>query len=72
MTIYIIIVVVSLNFICKSNFRPHIDRPFLGRPTIPHHSPVYPVNAGTFMIAAQQEKVFRVLDFIRQQQANCF
>lgn len=30
---------------------------------------IYPVYAGALVIAAQQEKVFRVLDLVRQQQA---
>lgn len=32
---------------------------------------VYPVNAGTLMIASEQKEVFRVLDFVCQEQTNC-
>ena len=30
------------------------------------------VDLSTFVIAAQQEKVLRVLDFVAQEKANCF
>jgi hypothetical protein len=30
------------------------------------------IDGSTFVIPAQQEKVFRVLNFVRQQETNCF
>jgi len=33
---------------------------------------VYPINTGTFMVATQDEEIFRVFYLIGKQQANCF
>ena len=37
-----------------------------------HHSPVDTVDRSALVIPSQQEKVFRVLDLVRQQQADRF
>lgn len=34
--------------------------------------PVYPVNTGTLMVSPQYKKVFRVLDFVCEQEADRF
>lgn len=31
---------------------------------------VYPIDAGALVVAAQQEEVLRIFDFVRQQQAD--
>lgn len=33
---------------------------------------IYPVDRGTLVVPSEEKEVFRVLDFVSQQQANCF
>lgn len=34
------------------------------------HSPINPIDAGALVVASQQEKVLRVLDFVGEQQTD--
>jgi hypothetical protein len=33
---------------------------------------INPVDGGTLMVSSEQEEVFRILDFIGEEQTNCF